>query len=79
MKTEASDSNPTWSAKYFSRRLITERATGIVRLDRRVFGSWPSVALPCTSMAVDSTMIRDRRTWMLALVSPTASPQRSSP
>jgi hypothetical protein len=62
-----------------SRRLITERAIGTVRFDRRVFGSWPKVTLPRTSMAVVTTMIRDRRTSTLALVSPTASPQRSPP
>ena len=45
-------------------------------MDLRVLGSWPNVTLPYTSMAVVSTMIRDRRASMVALVSPTASPQR---
>lgn len=32
-----------------------------VRFDLRVLGSWPSVTLPCTWMAVVVTMIRGRR------------------
>ena len=76
VKSNASCSGPTNLSRCSSSRRITDRATGTVRLEREVFGSLPRVTWPRTSIAVLVTVIRDRKTSMLPLVRPAASPQR---
>jgi len=70
VNTRASGSGPTKTARCSSSRRITARATGTVRLERDVFGSWPRVTCPRTSTAVEPTVTRHRNTSTLARVRP---------